>query len=156
MKRRTDRLWSAADAPFDIDEFLRQPLVARVATGHRVIRPVWYLWEDETFWVITGKWSRLADRLQADSAFELVVDTCDIRTGRTLQVIARGCGSVVPFEDAERGRRKLVRYLGPDETLWDDRFALPQPPTDETWWAKLVPDTMWVSDQSFKPSMNGS
>ncbi|MEU4212424.1 pyridoxamine 5'-phosphate oxidase family protein [Streptomyces sp. NPDC026206] len=144
------------DVPFDVEKFLRQPLVARVATGKRIVRPVWFLWEDEAFWIFSGKWSRLTDRLRSDSAFELVVDTCDIRTGRTLQVIARGHGSVVEF-DFDRARRKLVRYLGPDESLWDDRFRPPKEgAAKDIWWAKLVPDTLWISDQSFKPSIGGS
>ncbi|WP_190111288.1 pyridoxamine 5'-phosphate oxidase family protein [Streptomyces cinnamoneus] len=144
------------DAPFDVEEFLRQPLVARVATGKRIVRPVWFLWEDEAFWIFSGQWSRLADRLRSDSAFELVVDTCDIDTGRVLQVIARGHGSVVEF-DVERARRKLVRYLGPDESRWDDRFKPPQGGAAKgVWWAKLIPHTLWISDQSFKPSIGGS
>ncbi|MEV7417872.1 pyridoxamine 5'-phosphate oxidase family protein [Streptomyces sp. NPDC089919] len=154
IKRQGQALEPMTDAPFDVEEFLRQPLVVRIATGKRVVRPTWFLWEDEAFWVFTGQWSRLADRLRADSAFELVVDTCDIRTGRTLQVIARGHGSAVEW-DAARARRKLVRYLGPDESLWDDRFKVKEGPAEGIWWVRLVPDTLWISDQSFTPSISG-
>ena len=33
---------------FDVDEFLAQPLVARVATNGPTVRPVWFLWEGST------------------------------------------------------------------------------------------------------------
>ena len=36
---------------------------------------------------------------------------------------ARGLADVVPF-DVERARRKLRRYLGPDERRWDERFRI--------------------------------
>lgn len=138
---------------FSVDAFLREPLVARLATAGPVVRPVWFLWEEEAFWVLTGGWSRLSERLRKDSAFELVIDTCDIATGVTRQVIGRGRGSVVDF-DIPRGRRKLVRYLGDDETRWDARFRLDDNPSARgVRWAKLVPDTLWISDLSFQPSL---
>ncbi|WGP12335.1 pyridoxamine 5'-phosphate oxidase family protein [Streptomyces sp. SH5] len=152
FKRRPDGFGELTGAPFDVDAFLLQPLVARIATGNLVVRPTWYLWEDESFWVFSGAWSHMAKRLHADPGFELVVDTCDPHTGKVLQVIGRGEGSVVPF-DTERGRRKLTRYLGPDESLWDDRFAIGGP-VEDIWWIRLTPDTLWVSDQSFRPSID--
>ena len=141
-----------AEAPFDVAEFLGQPLVARVATAGSVVRPVWYLWEDEVFWVLVGPWSSLGNRLATDPLFELVVDTCDIATGLARQVIARGRGEITRV-DNERGRRKLCRYLGEREANWDNRFSL----RDDHWergirWAKLVPDTLLISDLSFQPS----
>lgn len=146
------RLGSLAGAPFDVAAFLAQPLVARLATTGPVVRPVWYLWEDESFWVLTGTWSLLGRRLAADPAFELAVDTCDLRTGQVRQVIAAGEGSVVPFDTA-RGRRKLVRYLGEDEASWDPRFSLRGDPNERgIRWARLVPGRVLVSDQSYRPA----
>lgn len=138
------------DSLFPVEIFLQQPLVARLATAGPVVRPVWYLWEDEIFWVLTGTWSRLPERLRKDPAFELVVDTCDLDTGITLQVIATGHGSVVDF-DVPRGRRKLVRYLGGDEPTWDDRFSLRDDPNARGLrWARLVPDELLICDVSFR------
>ncbi|MGH3784167.1 MAG: pyridoxamine 5'-phosphate oxidase family protein [Pseudonocardiaceae bacterium] len=139
--------------PFDIDRFLAQPLVARVATAGLVVRPVWYLWEADCFWVFTGPWSGLARRLREDPRFDLSVDICDLRTGRVQQVLARGTGLVEPL-DALRARRKLVRYLGPDETAWDSRFSLAGDlDARELRWARLVPRRIVARDLSFRPSL---
>lgn len=154
VRRESGRLL-LNQAPFPVDEFLMQPLVARVATGDQVVRPVWFLWENEAFWIFTGAWSRLTRRLRADPTFELVVDVCELGTGVVKQVIGRGEGDIVSLEK-DRARRKLVRYLGVDETRWDTRFRIPSDPADAgVWFAKLVPHTLWISDQSFRPSASG-
>ncbi|HET6481420.1 MAG TPA: pyridoxamine 5'-phosphate oxidase family protein [Actinoplanes sp.] len=143
---------SFASASFAVPEFLARPLVARISTGANVVRPVWFLWEQDSFWVLIGPWSRLGDRLARDPLFELVVDDCDLATGSVRQVIARGRGTVERF-DVERGRRKLRRYLGSDEERWDVRFSLDGDPNERgTRWAHLAPDTMWIADLSFVPA----
>jgi hypothetical protein len=50
--------------PFDIDAFLAQPLVARVATNGPTVRPVWFLWEEGAFRILTGPWTKLHERVQ--------------------------------------------------------------------------------------------
>jgi hypothetical protein len=136
---------------FDVDAFLRQPLTARIATSGPTVRPVWFLWEDGAFWVLTGPWARLFDRVKNDPNVALVVDECDLVTGRVQQVIARGQAELVPF-DVPRGRRKLVRYLGADEALWDARFVgyLYADPSDRgTMWLRLTPASLTVQDLSY-------
>ena len=111
--------WTLDDG-FDLDGFLRQPLVARVATAGRTgptVRPVWYLWEERAFWWLTGGWSKLGELLDRNPRVALVVDTCDLDSGEVLQVTARGTAEVHPF-DADRVRRWGTRYLGPDERHW--------------------------------------
>lgn len=76
--------------PFDVDSFLQQPLTARLATHGPTVRPVWFLWEDGAFWVLTGPWTRLFHRVREDPAVALVVDECDPATGLVRQVIAGG------------------------------------------------------------------
>jgi hypothetical protein len=153
IRRRTSGAFGPLDdAPFDVAAFLARPLVARVSTGHNVVRPVWFLWEDETFWVLIGDWSGLGRRLLRDPVFEVVVDTCELSTGTVRQVVGRGRGEVVPF-DTGRGRRKLVRYLGPEQDRWDPRFSLHGDPNDRgVRWARLVPDTLRILDLSFESS----
>ena len=137
--------------PFDVDSFLRQPLTARIATNGPTVRPVWFLWEDGAFWVLTGPWARLFDRVTADPAVALVVDECDVATGLVRQVIARGKAELVPF-DIARGRRKLVRYLGADETRWDGRFTgylYDDPARRGTVWLRLRPESVTAQDLSY-------
>lgn len=139
-------------AAFDIDLFLARPLTARVATNGPTVRPAWYLWEDGAFWILSGPWARLLDHVRADPALALVVDECDIGTGVVRQVVARGAAEVLPF-DVPRGRRKLTRYLGPDEAAWDARFRHylhDDPATNGTVWLRLDPDRLVASDLSYQ------
>lgn len=135
----------ARDDRFDVDAFLAQPLVARVATVGPTVRPVWFLWEDGAFWWLTGSYARLAEILAKDPRVALVVDTCDLATGRVLQVTARGQAKVVPF-DADRARRKLARYLGSDDARWDARFRSFD---SDTRFVRLIPDRLTAKDLSF-------
>lgn len=137
--------------PFDVDAFLRQPLTARIATSGPTVRPVWYLWEDEAFWILTGPWAHLHRRVRADPSVALMVDETDLATGLVRQVIARGGAELLPF-DVERGRRKLARYLGTDETLWDTRFGrylYDDPGQRGTTWLRVAPATLTAKDLSY-------
>ena len=138
--------------PFDVDAFLAQPLIARVATAGPTVRPVWYLWEDGSFWWITGAHSRIPRSLERDARVALVVDDCDIATGSVRQVSARGVGVVHPL-DVDRAVRKLTRYLGPDRSRWDARFveALHEDPSTRL--VELRPSSIRTHDYSFRPSI---
>lgn len=139
-------------ADFDIDAFLAQPLTARVATNGPTIRPTWYLWEQQAFWILTGPWARLLDRVQANPALAITVDICDTATGLVQQVIARGRAEILAF-DIPRGHRKLSRYLGPDDTRWDPRFRsyLHDDTTERgTVWLRLPPTTITATDLSYR------
>jgi hypothetical protein len=51
-----------------------------------------------------------------------------------------------------RGRRKLSRYLGQDETRWDRRFRhylLDDPAEKGTAWLRLRPESLVASDLSY-------
>jgi len=109
------------DEGFDLDAFLAQPLVARVAARGPSILAVWFLWEDGAFWWLTGGWSRLSATLKADPSVALVVDTCDLATGEVLQVSAEGEAEIYQL-DSGRARRLLRRYLGADDSRWPERF----------------------------------
>ncbi|MFG3530153.1 pyridoxamine 5'-phosphate oxidase family protein [Streptomyces sp. NPDC047917] len=134
-----------------MDVFLSQPLTARIATDGPSVRPVWFLWEESAFWVLTGPWTKLFHRVSADAQIALVVDVCDIDTGLVRQVIARGRAELVPF-DVPRGRRKLVRYLGTDESRWDSRFVRylhDDPEHRGTVWLRLTPSSLTAHDLSY-------
>ena len=140
------------NADFDVDAFLALPLTARVATNGPTVRPTWYLWEDQAFWVLTGPWARLLGHVRADPALAITVDICDTTTGHIKQVIARGRAEVLPF-DVPRGHRKLSRYLGGDEGLWDTRFRnyLHDDPTESgIVWLQLRPSTLTATDLTYQ------
>lgn len=109
----------------DVNEFLAQPLVARVAANGPTgptIRPVWFLYEDGVFWWLTGSsYSRLGELLTDDARIALVIDSCDLETGEVLAVTVSGQAEVSVL-DPEIARRKLTKYLGPDIERWDERF----------------------------------
>ncbi|WP_326688000.1 MULTISPECIES: pyridoxamine 5'-phosphate oxidase family protein [unclassified Streptomyces] len=139
---------------FDVAAFLARPLTARVATQGPTVRPTWFLWEDGAFWILSGTWARLPGRIRQDPGLALVVDECELTTGLVRQVIARGRAEIVPF-DVPRGRRKLRRYLGEDESLWDRRFVryLHDDPAERgTVWVCLRPDRMVANDLSYTPA----
>ena len=132
-----------------VEEFLARPLVARLATNGPTVRPVWFLWEDGAFWWITGTYAKLPGRLAADPEVALVIDTCNLDSGKVLQVTASGVAEVVAMEP-ERATRKLTRYLGPDLDTWPERFrgALTDPGARL---AKLIPRRpLRIVDQSFR------
>jgi nitroimidazol reductase NimA-like FMN-containing flavoprotein (pyridoxamine 5'-phosphate oxidase superfamily) len=139
----------------DVEQFLSQPLVARLAVtgkdGYPTVRPVWFLFEDERFWWLTGSsYSRLRDLLAIDRRVSLVVDSCDLITGQVLAVSARG-EAVVHALDSQRAVRKLTKYLGPARELWPSRFkdAFTDPTTRLV---SLQPSHQLVlRDMSFEP-----
>ncbi|RKT88136.1 Pyridoxamine 5'-phosphate oxidase [Saccharopolyspora antimicrobica] len=140
-----------SEPDFDVEGFLARPLTAREATNGPTVRPTWFLWEQRAFWIITGTWAKLPGRVRADPAIALVVDECDRATGVVRQVTARGEADIVPF-DAPRGRRKLSRYLGTDETRWDPRFRriVHDDPADSgAVWLRVSPATLTARDLSF-------
>ncbi len=141
-------------ADFDLDAFLAQPLIARVATNGPTVRPTWYLWEDQAFWILSGPWAKLLDRVKADPFLAITVDVCDTATGLVRQVIAFGRAEVLPF-DVARGHRKLSRYLGSDDTCWDVRFRhYLQSDETETGavWICLHPTSIKAMDLSYQLS----
>lgn len=141
-----------ADDAFDIDGFLARPLTGRLATVGPKVRPVWYLWEEGAFWILTGAWSSVPADVARDPKVAIVVDTCDLATGECLQVIGRGRAELLGFDTA-RGRRKLERYLGPDLALWDRRFQEYVSNEQAALWLKITPSSLRARDLSFKPSI---
>jgi hypothetical protein len=138
------------DRGIDLDGFLAEPLIAHAATAGPTLRPIWFLWEEQRFWWLTGAWSRLPTLVERDPHVVLVVDSCDLQTGRVVQVTAAGEAAVVPF-DADRARRKLVRYLGPDEARWDERFRAGTFGDKSVRFVCLEPATLRARDLSFAP-----
>jgi hypothetical protein len=147
----------AVDDGFDLDRFLRRPLLARVATIGRsgpTVRPLWYLWEEQAFWWLTGGWSKLGALVARDPRVALVVDTCDLDRGEVLQVTARGTAEIRPF-DPDRARRWGRRYLGPDERHWR-RFRGDVFDDPTTRFVVLEPTVLRARDLSYRTSSRQS
>lgn len=144
-----ERGWKI-DAGFDLERFLARPLVARLATAGPTVRPIWYLWEEQAFWWLTGDWSSLTRMLADNAEVALVVDECDLQTGTVIQVICHGRAEVVPF-DHGRARRKLRRYLGDDESSWDERFSKGTFANPSVRLVRLEPRSLIARDLSFRP-----
>jgi hypothetical protein len=66
-------------------------------------------------------------------------------------VICRGRANVVPFDDG-RARRKLRRYLGDDESSWDERFLKGTFASPSVRLVLLVPSSLIARDLSFRPA----
>jgi nitroimidazol reductase NimA-like FMN-containing flavoprotein (pyridoxamine 5'-phosphate oxidase superfamily) len=144
---RPESDWNV-DPGLDLAAFLARPLVAHLATAGPTVHPIWFLWEQERFWWLTGGWSQLPARLDADPRAALVIDSCDLASGEVLQVAVSGVAEVVPF-DAERARRKLVRYLGDDEARWDERFRSGTFNAPSVRFVALAPRRLRARDLSF-------
>ena len=140
-----------ADQPFDVEAFLARPLVARLATAGPAVRPVWYLWEDGSFWILVGPWNRIPADVAADPGVAVVVDSCDLRTGECLQVLGHGVGTLEPFTP-DRGARMLERYLGTVPEAWDVRFRSYLTDAPEARWLQIEPTSLSARDLSFTPS----
>ena len=143
-----------AEHSFDIDGFLAEPLTACLATNGPTLRPVWYEWEEGSFFIMSGPWTRLFEHVKTDPEIALVVDVCEPAGGRIMVVHARGAAEVIAY-DVPRGRRMLHRYLGPDEDRWpsepsDYRSYLAGDGLPGMVWLKLTPERMTSHDFSYR------
>jgi hypothetical protein len=139
--------------PVNIEAFLQRPLVARVATNGPTLRPVWYLYEESTFYWLTDTANVLHGAVQRGQRLVLVVDECDISTGEVVHVRARGFGEIIPV-DRDRAIRKFARYLGADQSTWDPRFV-PSLDLPSTRMCQFVPQSVEAADVSFKVTAEG-
>jgi len=109
---------------FDIDDFLKRPLFAHLATvsedGPRE-SPVWYLWEDKAIWLVGNTRDSFPKRIKGDGRCAIGIVDFDLQRGFLQHVGFRGMATVVPL-DKERLFRLLRRYLGDDEANWSPWF----------------------------------
>lgn len=137
------------EADFEVEPFLTQPLLARVAAAGPSVRSVWFLWEDGAFWWLPGDWSRLPSILKADPRVALVVDTCDLRSGEVLQLSAEGEAEIYQL-DTGRACRILQRYLGSDASRWPERFKSGTFHDPATRLIRLEPTRLRARDRSYE------
>jgi nitroimidazol reductase NimA-like FMN-containing flavoprotein (pyridoxamine 5'-phosphate oxidase superfamily) len=146
MRVIRDRLMSV-----DVDEFLSRPLFAHLATvseeGPRE-SPVWFLWEEGALWILgSRKTDSFPARLERDQRCAIGIVDFDLTRGLVQHVGVRGRASIEALDKA-REKRLLARYLGTDESRWDERFrkSLGDP---ETIFIRLEPETAVARDVSY-------
>jgi PPOX class probable F420-dependent enzyme len=104
----------------ELDELLRRPLLARLATvgsdGFPAIAPVWHEWDGAALWLVLRAAARLVEDIRRDARVGLsIVDDAD--PDRRVQI--RGHATIiegpVPLQGRalELTRRMAVRYEGP-------------------------------------------
>lgn len=139
-----------------IEAFLARPLFGHLASqspeGPRE-SPVWYLWEDETAWILgDASTDTFPSRIEREPACALGVVDFDAKRGLVQHVGIRGTGSVEPFDRA-LAERLLARYLGPDCDDWDRRFSeYVAEPTETALLVRVDPETVVARDQSYAPA----
>jgi len=97
----------------EIDEFLRAPNIAVVATvdpdGQPHVVPTWYVYEDGEIIFHTGPRSRKYRNLRQNPRVTLCVDS---KAAPYKAVVIYGQASMEARTDEERTRRMAVAYLG--------------------------------------------
>lgn len=97
------------------EDFIEEPNVAVLATvdsrGRAHAAPIWYLYEDGTFIVSTGRGSQKHRNVEANADIALVIDK---RTLPYYALTARGTAEIGPPLNDEERMRMAVRYLGED------------------------------------------
>jgi hypothetical protein len=151
--RIVEKRVSAGDRDiFDLDEFLSRPLYAHLAHYSEkgpCESPVWFHWDGQAIWIIGG--TTFPANLKRHPACALGIVDWEPATGRSHHVGIRGRADVLPFDGA-MARTIFRRYFGPDESDWDHRF-------DDVFTGELglemvriIPETIVMRDQSYKPS----
>lgn len=139
----------------DVDEFLSRPLFGFLATASEFgprVSPVWFLWEDDAVWIIGNrKTDTFPDRVESDPRCAITFVDFNPTRGLVQHVGMRGHGSVEAW-NAERAKRILRRYLGPDEDAWaHERFVEPLNDPGNVL-VRLMPETVVARDQSYSAS----
>lgn len=135
---------------FDVDAFLRKPLIAHLATasieGPRE-SPVWFLWEGDRLWLIGSDRDSFPKRIREEPRCAVGIVDFNVSSGELRHVGVRGLGTVEAL-DQPRMVRLLTRYLGPDPTTWNERFR--EAVIDRlTLMVCIVPVSIVARDQSY-------
>lgn len=139
--------------PFNPDDVLSLPLMANLATssadGPRN-SPVWYIWEQQTLWMLASHDSRSVVRLQQDPRCAVEIVHFENTAGVLLHLGLRG-RAVVEVSDAARFKRLLERYLGPDEANWNQWFIdnIARIDSPDGRMIRLQPDSVFTNNVSY-------
>lgn len=133
-----------------LGEFLQRPLFCffaqESADGPR-LSPLWFLWEDETVWLIAQLPGRsYPDRVERYPRSTIAIVDFEPARGRVEHVGMRGNATLVSYDEgrADRLRRK---YLGEPKRRWPARFT--DLDAENYRLIRFDPETVVARDQSY-------
>lgn len=138
---------------FDPQEILHLPLMANLATvscnGPRNA-PVWFLWEDETLWLLGTEGGSSVRRLEENPQCAVEIVHFDNEKGILLHLGFRG-NATIEVSSADRFRRLLSKYLGNNEASWNNWFIenIARVEDRESRMIRLIPQSTFTSNASF-------
>lgn len=110
----------------ELNEFLSQPLIARIATIGKNdlpnVHPVWFLYEEGTIMISTGKDSAKVRNIQRNPNIAVVIDTAEEDANKG--VVSRGKAELV--ESDELSKKILLKYLSPDDPKFHQLAQIPR------------------------------
>jgi nitroimidazol reductase NimA-like FMN-containing flavoprotein (pyridoxamine 5'-phosphate oxidase superfamily) len=134
----------AAMSPEEVDAFLRQERVCRLATvgpdGTPRSNPLWFVWHDRGLWLYslvgTQRWANIDRNPSVSALIDAGHDYGELRgvelTG-TVAVIGEVPRTTQPDANVEAPERLFFRkYFDRDEPVHDGRHA----------WLRLIPDSV--------------
>ncbi len=138
---------------FDPEQILQLPLMANLATASRDgprNAPVWFIWENRALWLLSSKNSKSVIRLHDDPKCAVEIVHYDNIKGILLHLGLRGEASIEP-SSSNRFRRLLTKYLGEDESSWNEWFVENIARIDDpsTRMIKLIPSSIFTNNVSF-------
>ena len=138
---------------FDPELVLSLPLMANLATiseGGPRNAPVWFLWEDAALWIPAGVHGSSVRRLARDPRCAVEIVHYENEAGVLAHLGIRGLATVGPMQ-ADRFRRMLAKYLGPDEAAWNPWFIETVARIDDPdgRLITVVPESVFTNNVSF-------
>ncbi|MEM2316987.1 MAG: pyridoxamine 5'-phosphate oxidase family protein [Candidatus Nitrosocaldus sp.] len=112
---KADPWWRSMNMD-EVNEFLRRPLLLRLAFMDRdlypIVHPLWFIYKEGIFYLETHKASKKARLLRDDGRVYFLVD--EVVDGKPRGV--RGKGNALIIDDAELAREimveQVIKYLG--------------------------------------------
>ncbi|GBE17506.1 pyridoxamine 5'-phosphate oxidase [archaeon BMS3Abin16] len=114
----------------EVTEFLSQPILARIATvgmkGKPYIAPVWFIYEEGTLVISTGKDSVKVRNIKNNPAVAVDIDTTE-GGFQSKGVIFRGKAEIDETNTTETAKRIYMKYLGSlDHPMAQQLLSMPR------------------------------
>ncbi|WP_147804694.1 pyridoxamine 5'-phosphate oxidase family protein [Alkalicoccus halolimnae] len=135
----------------DLDEFLKKPLFAHLATSVEDAprdSPVWFYWDGEKIWIVGTSSDTFPEKIKNNPKCAIGIVDFNYRSGLVIHIGFRGRAEVKPF-DEKTADEIFVRYLGKNKEHWDPRF---KGLDNSNVLICFTPESVVVRDQSFTPS----